>query len=200
MRARPSTRRMIQPETAARITLPGPTLPAELLSLSQAGLSAIPGFPRRPASSGLPGWMVTLLVMILIVAAGIASLSYFPPTSRSAAAVSEAAAETGTSTYPLAKFVEVTGFRFVVDLNRKSEIHYLVVNHSAAPLTGVNVFVTLRLPGGKTGQPPLARFSFRAPELMPFESKEMTSSIDRLTRTVALPDWQDVRADIEIAQ
>jgi hypothetical protein len=208
---RPSipARRTLQSDTAARITLPGPTLPAELLSLSQAGLSAIPGYPRRTASSGLPGWVVSFAVMVLLLIGGVGALSYFVPNllPNSAASagptdsrVTEARSEVRPSAYPLAKFVEVTGFRFVVDLNRRSEVHYLVVNHSGAELNGVNVFVTLRTAGSKAGQPPLCRFSFRAPEMAPFESKEMTSSIDKLTRTVALPDWQDLRADVEIGQ
>jgi len=196
----------MQADTAARMTLPGPALPAELLSLSQAGISAIPGFPRRRASSGLPGWTVSLMVMVLLLVSGVALLSYFVPNVWSNSAPGVGPAESGgrtevrPSAYPLAKFVEVTGFRFVVDLNRRSEIHYLVVNHSGAELNGVNVFVTLRTAGAKPGQAPLCRFSFRAPEMAPYESKEMTSSIDRLTRTVAVPDWQDLRADIEIAQ
>ena len=207
MRAAAGSLHAMQPDTVARITLPGPALPSELLSLSQAGLSAIPGFPRRQASAtGLPGWLVSLSVMGLLLFGGVGLLSYFVPNllSNSVASADPSGdariTEVHPSTYPLAKFVEVTGFRFVVDLNRRSEIHYLVVNHSAAQLNGVNVFVTLRQGGAKSGQPPLCRFSFHAPEMAPFESKEMTSSIDKLTRTVALPDWQELRAEVEIGQ
>jgi hypothetical protein len=96
--------------------------------------------------------------------------------------------------------VEVTGFRFVVDLNKKSEIHYLVVNHSGAELGGITVWVTLRNPAAKPGLPPFTRFSFRAPDLGPYESREMVSPIEKLPRALALPEWQDLKADIEIGQ
>jgi hypothetical protein len=208
MRPSAPTLRALQADASARMTLPGPTLPSELLSLSQAGLSAIPGYPRRVASSGLPGWIVSLAVMAFVLIGGLGLLSYFVPNlvSNSVASAgptdgsTDARSAVRASAYPLGKFVEVTGFRFVMDLNRRSEIHYLVVNHSSAELNGVNVFVTLHTAGSKPGQPPLCRFSFRAPEMAPYESKEMTSSIDKLTRTVAVPDWQDLRADVEIGQ
>jgi hypothetical protein len=102
--------------------------------------------------------------------------------------------------HPLAQFVEVTGFRIVVDFNKKSEIHYLVVNHSGADLSDVTVYVTLRTAGAKPGQPPVCRFSFRAPNLGPFESKEMTSTIEKLSRAITLPEWQDLRPEVQIAQ
>jgi hypothetical protein len=218
MRPAPPAPRIMQSDASARITLPGPALPAELLSLSQAGISAIPGYPRRSTSTAFPGWVVSLAVMVLLLLGGVGLLSYFVPNLMSNSAASagpgegpgdvrssdsrtgDAPTEVRPSAYPLAKFVEVTGFRFVVDLNRRSEVHYLVVNHSGATLNGVNVFVTLRTSGSKPGQPPLCRFSFRAPDMEPFESKEMTSSIDKLTRSVAVPDWQDLRADVEIGQ
>jgi hypothetical protein len=196
-----SHRRPMQPDTAPRITLPGPTLPSELLSLSQAGLSAIPGFPRRKPPAGFPSWVISGTVMAVLLLGGIAAASYvLPGNPPNPAANSEPPSGTMPSNYPLAKYVEVTGFRFVMDLNRRSEIHYLVVNHSAAPLTGVTVVVTLRAARSKPGAPPLARFSFQAPELQPFESREMTSAIEKLTRPVELPEWQDLRAEVDIGQ
>jgi hypothetical protein len=105
-----------------------------------------------------------------------------------------------SNAYALSKTIEVSGFRFVVDLNNKSEIHYLVVNHSPAQFGGVMVFVTLRTADAKPGQPPVAHFSFRAPDLDPYGSREMTSPIQKISRPVTLPDWQDLRAEVEIAE
>ena len=95
--------------------------------------------------------------------------------------------------------IEVTGFRILVDYNKKSEIHYLVVNHSPNELNDMTVYVTLHAAGAKPGQPPLCRFSFRAPSMKAFEVKEMTASIEKLTRSVTLPDWQDLRAEVQVA-
>jgi hypothetical protein len=66
----------------------------------------------------------------------------------------------------------------------------------------VTVYVTLRSAAAKPGQPPLYRFSFRAPDLGPFESKEMSATPDKapdkLARSAA--DWQSLHADIELGQ
>ena len=81
-------------------------------------------------------------------------------------------------------------------------MRYLIVNHSSAGLGAVTIYVTLRSSDAKPGQPPLYRFSFRAPVLGPFESKEMAAipdkALDKLARSTA--DWQNLRADIELAQ
>jgi hypothetical protein len=63
----------------------------------------------------------------------------------------------------------------------------------------MTVYVTLRAAAAKPGQPPLCRFSFKAPGLGPYESKEMTSPIEKLARSISVPDWQDLRADVQVA-
>ena len=106
-------------------------------------------------------------------------------------------AQTTRSTNSLARYVEVTGVRFM-EVNKKAQIHYLVVNHSSAPLTSMTVYVTLRATTAKPGQAPIARLTFRSPALAAFEAKEMFSSIERASAPVELPDWQDLRADVEV--
>ena len=83
------------------------------------------------------------------------------------------------SASPLAKAIEVTGFRIQMDPAKKSEIQYLVVNHTPARFTGVTVYVTLYAADAKAGQPPLCRFQFAAPNLAPFQAKDMTSAIEQ---------------------
>ena len=197
--------KILMPDSGPRITLPGPALPPELNSLREANVTVIRGEARRQQRR-LPGWAVSLLFVIAIPALGAALLFYFMPLGRSNAETKPAAPQepqtsiVQASSHPLAQYVEVTGFRFVADLSKKSEIHYLVVNHSAAELADMTVYVTLRTADAKPGQPPLCRFSFRAPSLAAFESKEMTSPIEKLTRPVALPEWQDLRSEVQIAQ
>lgn len=196
--------KIMTPDSGPRITLPGPALPPSLHSLQNAKVSVVPTKTRRE-KRGLPGWAVSMLFVIGIPAFGAALLFYFMPLGRSNAETKAPVPEPETavvqaSSHPLAQSIEVTGFRFIVDLNKKSEIHYLVVNHSPAALTDMTIYVTLRSADAKPGQPPVCRFSFRAPTLAPFESKEMTSPIEKLTRPVALPEWQDLRSDVQVAQ
>jgi hypothetical protein len=201
---------MFVPVAQPRITLPGPALPRELHSLAGAGLSTVLERPRG-ARRRRPGMGLMLLGLLAVVLCLGAVLLVVPPllsngkSSAVQTADSSSVPATGnihpiSNTYSLSKTIEVSGFRFVVDLNNKSEIHYLVVNHSPAQFGGVTVFVTLRSADAKPGQPPVAHFSFRAPDLEPYGSREMTSPIQKVSRPVTLPDWQDLRAEVEIAQ
>lgn len=146
------------------------------------------------------------LAGVTMLGAGFGSvLSLVPPRGSPAkpdlAATSTAAATiVRTSANPLSKAIEVTGFRILVDPASKSEIQYLVVNHSPSRFSGVTVFVTLRAANAKKGEPALCRFAFASPDLGPYEAREMTSVIQKLSRPVALPEWQDVRAELEIGE
>ncbi len=154
-------------------------------------------------------WVLSFVVAAAVLAGTLAASFYAMPglANSSAPPKVEAKAERpapkpvepSIPVNPLARIVEVTGVRFVTDLpDHPPQIHYLVVNHSNVPLIGVTVNVTLRTTGG--AQSPLSQFAFRAPRLGPYESKEMVSSIERFNRQVSLPDWQELRADIQIAQ
>jgi hypothetical protein len=98
----------------------------------------------------------------------------------------------------LARSVEVTGFRVMIDPPKQPEIQYLVVNHSAEKFANAMVYVTLFAADAKSGDAPLCKFNFLAPDLGPYQSREMSSSIERVNRPVAVPDWQNLRAEVEV--
>jgi hypothetical protein len=145
------------------------------------------------------------VVVGILLTAGLATYSMMPGSSTSApprptpepAPEPPVSARATRSTNSLARYVEVTGVRFM-EVNKKPQIHYLVVNHSNAPLSSMTVYVTLRATTEKPGQAPIARLTFRSPTLAAFEAKEMFSSIERASVPVDLPDWQDLRADVEV--
>jgi len=213
----PPRQQILAADSGPRITLPGPTLPPELTRLQDANVVTVIGEQTAQRTkealpptknSGAPGWLVSALVMMVLLAAGLAVVYFLllPRTVADAkpaptpAVAATAAAPTGGNS-PLAKFVEVTGFRIVTssaDAGKKAEVQYLVVNHSDADISDANVFITLR--GAKPGQAPLCRFSFKIPSLGPFEAKEMSSPIEKTARGISLPEWQDVRADVQISQ
>jgi len=185
-----------------KVTLPGPALPRELMSLQAAGLVPIRS-GMRPGPSSRFGWL-TYAVVGMLLTAGVATYSVVPRTSACAVAAKPAAPEPAPeppvparSANSLASLLEVTGIRFM-EVNKRPQIHYLVVNHSSAPLSSVTVYVTLRATNAKPGQAPIARLNFRSPALAAFEAKEMFSSIERATGSVDLPDWQDLRADVDV--
>ena len=197
--------KILTQDSGPRMTLPGPALPVQLNVRENLRVATAPGERPRKQRRALPGWVISFLVMALLLAAGVGMVFYLLPASHTTADAKTVAPEPVTApavepSHPLAQSIEVTGFRFVMDVNKKPEIHYLVVNHSAAELSDMNVFVTVRMANAKAGQPPLFRFSFRSTGLAPFDSKEMTSAIEKLPRPVTLPDWHDLRAEVQIAQ
>jgi len=189
----------------ASVTLPGPALPRELQSLQAAGLVPIRTRGMRPGASSGYGWVSKYVLVGMLLTAGVATYSMMPGPATSAAPrpTPEPApdppvsTEVTRSTNSLARLVEVTGVRFM-EVNKKPQIHYLVVNHSSAPLASMTVYVTLRAATAKSGQPPIAKLTFRSPALAAFEAKEMFSSIEHATAAVDLPDWQDLRADVDV--
>ena len=158
----------------------------------------------------IPGWMATALILGTLLGAGFTSVisvvrpaaeaKPVPSTQTNIPAAPVAPTPEVVSAAPLAKAIEVTGFRIQMDPAKKSEIQYLVVNHTPARFSGVTVYVTLYTADAKAGQPPLCKFQFTAPNLAPFQAKDMTSAIEQVTRPVSLPDWQDLRASVEIGE
>jgi len=205
---------LLKKESGPRTTLPGPMLSRRLVKFTDRELRSVPPAFLVPKKRLIPGWMATALILGTLLGAGFTSvISLVRPTAEakpSAAAqinaptaavkVAPAPEVSSVSASPLVKAIEVTGFRIQMDPSKKSEIHYLVVNHTAANFSGVTVYVTLYTADAKAGQPPFCRFQFAAPNLAPFQAKDMSSSIERVTRPVSLPDWQDLRATVEIGE
>ena len=188
-------------EVGLKMTLPGPALPRELMSLQAAGLVPIRSGRRGPGPASRFGWL-TYIVAGMLLTAGVATYQLIPGTPARVVPAKVASPEPAPEPAPrptnsLARLVEVTGIRFM-EVNKRPQIHYLVVNHSGAPLTSMTVYVTLRATNAKPGQPPIARLNFRSPALAAFEAKEMFSSIERAVAPVELPDWQDLHADVEV--
>ncbi|MEO8098321.1 MAG: hypothetical protein ABI811_11520 [Acidobacteriota bacterium] len=194
------------------ISLPGPTLPHELTSLEAAGIGRILVVnPDARSGQGATSWFVSFAVASALFAGVLATAFYAIPSLASPGQASTKAPVEQPkpqavpiprvvvlpSSHPLARYVEVTGVRFITDPEKSPEIHYLVVNHSGTNVAGLNVSVTLR---SGPDQFPLTQFSFRAPNIGPYESREMVSYIKNMNRSVPLPDWQDVHAETQIAQ
>jgi len=213
MRPAPGSKKIYSANSGPNITLAGPMLPPELISFREGRIVTVLG-SKKVKSSGrsstatgrLPGWLVSFLVACALVGAGLVVVLNFLPHSSADARPEPAPTEQTLkpapveSVHPLSQTIEVTGFRMVVEASHKPEIHYLVVNHSDSAIGDLTLFVTLHATNAKPGQPPVCKFSFRAPKLEAFESKEMVSPIEKLPRQVTLPGWQDLRADVEVAQ
>ena len=188
-----------------KVTLPGPAIPRELMSLQAAGLVPIQAGRRHNYAANRFGWTGKIAGLAILLTAGIAAtyrvlpgIAANPASKADARAVQEQPeAPRPDTSHSLARFVEVTGIRFL-EVNKKPQLHYLVVNHSSAPLGSMTVYLTLRMASAKPGQAPLARFTFRSPDLAAYEAKEMASPIERVSGSFNPPDWQELRADVDV--
>jgi len=186
--------------------LAGPALPADLRTLSERKASKSVR-PRKRAT--VPAWFVSVLVATGLVLAAGSWLQYLAENRdakavpnvpqqpvQASAGVSVAA---GAGPHPLARFVEIAGLRVVADLNHKSQLQYLVVNHSATRLSDIALKIAVRSTSDSSGSAPLFTVSVAVPSLGPYQSKEIKTDLDAGLRSASIPEWENLRADVQVS-
>ena len=103
-----------------------------------------------------------------------------------------------TKKHPLAKYVELVGFRLSEAGGGKLKIKFVIVNHSAADIGDLGVKVRLTTSSAKPDDPPIAEFEAKVPSLGPEEIQEVTATTATKLRIYELPDWQFIKAEFEI--
>ena len=91
-------------------------------------------------------------------------------------------------TNPLAKYIELAGFRMSERTAAKLAIRFMVINHSQADVSDLGLDVTT--------QP--CTVSVKIPSLGPEEAKEVTGECATKLRVYELPDWQFIRPSFKI--
>lgn len=195
--------------TPQPLLLAGPILPAELERLG--GMQATPrSRPRQANKSGVPTWLISVTVVTVMVL-GLASVMQNHPPDRgatppaSSAPIAAPAAEPAAAPllpqHPLARFVEVTGLRVVADLQHRSQLQYIVVNHSATALSGLALEITVRSAAPlDTDNAPLFRVPATVLSLGPYQSKEIRTDIDAQLQSKSLPDWENLKVDVQVTE
>jgi hypothetical protein len=89
---------------------------------------------------------------------------------------------------PLAKYIEVAGFRMSEKSPTKLAVKFVVINHSEAEVADLGLDVTT--------QP--CTVSVKVPPLGPEEMKEVTGECPTKLRVYELPDWQFIRPSFKI--
>jgi hypothetical protein len=160
-----------------------------------------------PPSSGIPAWVVGVLVAVGLTGALAAAYFFLLPSRRSerasasskeAVTTSAAAAKTTASTNPFEKYLEIGGLRMLEDGKQKLQLKFVVVNHSAADLPVLTATVTLRPSTAKPGDDPISVVTTKLPALGPFDSKEVSTPIKSKLRAYEFPDWQFLRAEFSV--
>jgi hypothetical protein len=103
-----------------------------------------------------------------------------------------------SSKHPLAKYIELSGFRLSEGSPGKLKIRYVAVNHSEADLSEMVMKVKIVPPNAKPEDAPVAEFEAKVPALGPHEVKDLEASAPTKLRLYELPDWQFLRGQFEI--
>ena len=122
------------------------------------------------------------------------------PTAPATPANSQTGAPDTTTTAAsfLAQEVEVSGLRIGADLLHRSQLQYVVDNHSGVQLTGLvlHIKVTSMAP---TSKGTLFQVSAVVPSLGPNESKEIRTDIEGQLQSKPIPDWQYLKTEVQVS-
>jgi hypothetical protein len=100
--------------------------------------------------------------------------------------------------HPLAKYLELSGYRMSETSPGKLNVKFVVVNHSEADIGDLTLKVRLVTTAAKPEDPPITEFEAKVPSLGPQEIKDVTATAATKLRIYELPDWQFIRAQVEI--
>ena len=157
-------------------------------------------YPPQTPAGGLPSWLIAVLSI-----AGVAAIGYgvilFTRSQNGVAAETAAVTETARPSgdpSPVAKFVEVVGFR-IVESKQQVQLKFIIVNHSAGEIAPFDLELQVRAKNAKTDE---ALFTVKTPVsgVLPYEAKDMTIPVKTSLRAYELPDWQFITATFQIFQ
>ncbi len=137
----------------------------------------------------------SLLVVPLIF---LSACSSPPPEKPVAKAEPSGPDATTTSKNPVAKFIELAGFRLTETSPNKLKIVFDAINHSEADLEELQVHVRLMARSAKEGDEPVAEFDAKIPALGPEQDHDVTTTATTKLRVYEMPDWQFLRAEFDI--
>ena len=141
--------------------------------------------------------MVRLTLVVLILAlAGCSAPA--PQATTKQGAVEVTGPATTTSKHPLAKYIELAGFRLAESKPGELEVKFVAINHSEADLGDLGLTIRLKTTAAKPEDPPVAEFMAKVPSLGPLEIRDISAKVSTKLRIYELPDWQFMRAEFDI--
>jgi hypothetical protein len=141
-------------------------------------------------------------VSAVFALAGILSMvgcsSSEPAPATKKAGAPQAVSSTISLEHPLAKYLEIAGFRITEKSAGKLDIKFAVINHSQADIGDLKMKVKLITTASKPEDPPVAEFDASVPALGPMEVKDGTGTATTKLRVYEMPDWQFIKAEAQI--
>ncbi|HML17827.1 MAG TPA: hypothetical protein VK419_12425 [Bryobacteraceae bacterium] len=141
--------------------------------------------------------IIVRITLICLLLALCACSSETPP-AKSSGAAPPPGVSVATNKHPLAKYIELVGFRMAESGAGKLKITFGVVNHSDADVGDLGLKIILTTSAAKPDEPPIAEFDVKVPDLGPKENKDVSAVVPTKLRIYELPDWQFLRAKFEI--
>jgi hypothetical protein len=135
----------------------------------------------------------------VIAAIWLAGCSSAPPEANKAMPASRAGtSQAAPNSNPIAKYLELAGFRLDEKGPGKLLIRFALINHSDADLGDVALQVNVRATTARSGEPPLFSFPVTVQGVGPGDVKDITVTAPTKLRVYELPDWQFLRADFQV--
>lgn len=100
--------------------------------------------------------------------------------------------------HPLAKYLEISGFRLSEPKPGELKLRFLVVNHSQADIGELTLKVTLKARTAGPDDPPVGTIQAKVPNLGPEGVQEVSATLPTKLRVYEIPDWLYLTADYEI--
>lgn len=140
-----------------------------------------------------------LAVALLLVFGGLYYFMFHGDASASAAPKATSAAPAGAkdAANPLQKSIEVTGLRFSTE-NQKPVVHFVVVNHSSAPISDLTATVTLLAGTSRSDEDQIGSFNVNADVIPANGSRDMSAPLKTKLKAYEMPDWQNATAEVQI--
>jgi hypothetical protein len=104
------------------------------------------------------------------------------------------------SSSPVAKYIELVGFRINEKSPGKLEVQFGVVNHSEADIGDLKMTIHLGTTAAKPDDPPLISFPAKVSNVGPSDMKNVAIEVPTKLRVYELPDWQFLKADFQITE
>jgi hypothetical protein len=146
--------------------------------------------------------VMSALAFVGVGAAAYFALTFFkkePAAARDGGVALESpAAARPARANPVLKQIEIAGLRLTQNKAKKTEVRFVVINHSGAEIQDLAGNINLQARTAKKEEEPVGVFAFKIPVLGPYESREVTTVVDTKLKVYELPDWQNLDQQLQI--
>ncbi len=139
------------------------------------------------------------LLTVLMIVTGCSSQNSAKTAQQPGNRIPSNAVTAENRNHPLAKYLEVAGFRLSEKKQGALTVQFVMINHSDANITDLGLNVSLKPTTAGPNDAPFCTFSVSLPSLGPVEAKDTTGECKTNLRIYELPDWNFIRPSFRIS-